>query len=76
MLLLWNHFEIACSDCSSGLGFHVTGNEAKLANAASIEQYGKLLKSKGLHARAAWAFGQAAKIRSELISMTPVALAA
>lgn len=54
----------------------MTGNEAKLANAASIEQYGKVLKSKGLHARAAWAFGQAAKIRAELVSVTPLALAA
>ena len=39
----------------------MTGTEAKLANAASIEQYGKVLKSKGLHARAAWAFSQAAQ---------------
>ena len=63
-------------DCSSGTGVLMTCNEAKLANAASIEQYGRVLKSKGLHARAAWAFGQAAKIRAELVSMAPLALAA
>lgn len=52
----------------------MTGTEAKLANAASIEQYGKVLKSKGLHARAAWAFSQAAKIRAELLAMMAVEL--
>ena len=45
----------------------MTGTEAKLANAASIEQYGMVMKSKGLHARAAWAFGQAAKLRGEAV---------
>lgn len=43
----------------------MTGIEAKLANAAAIEQYGMVMKSKGLRARAAWAFGQAAKLRGE-----------
>lgn len=52
----------------------MTGTDAKLANAASIEQYGKVLKSKGLNARAAWAFGQAAKIRAELVAMTAMAM--
>ena len=54
----------------------MTGYDAKLANAASIEHYGNLMKSKGLHARAAWAFAQAAKIRADLAAMYPVALAA
>ena len=53
----------------------MTGIEAKLANAASIEQYGKVLASKGLKARAAWAFGQAAKIRADLLAATVVPMA-
>ena len=37
--------------------------EAQLANAASIEAYGKVMGSKGLHARAQWALAEAKKIR-------------
>ena len=48
----------------------MSGNEAKLANAASIEAYGNVMRSKGLHARAQWAHEQARKIRVEVLNAT------
>ena len=41
----------------------MSGLEAKLANAAAIDVYGKVMRSKGLTARAAWAHAEAKKIR-------------
>ena len=39
------------------------GLDAKLANAASLEAYGNVMRSKGLLARARWAHAEAEKIR-------------
>ena len=45
----------------------MSGTEAKLANAASIEMYGNLMRSKGLQARAEWAYSEARKIRMTVL---------
>ena len=44
----------------------MTHREAQLANAAAIEAYGKVMGSKGLHARAQWAQAEAKKICDEV----------
>lgn len=44
----------------------MTGLEAKLANITAIEQYGNVMKSKGLHSRAKWAYEQARRLRSDI----------
>ena len=44
----------------------MTGLEAKLANVTAIEQYGMVMKSKGLHARAKWAQDEALRLRRAL----------
>ena len=37
--------------------------EAKLANVTAVEQYGKTMKAKGMHARARWAYEEARRLR-------------
>lgn len=46
----------------------MSGNEAKLANAASIEMYGNVMRSKGLKARAEWAYEVARNIRLSVLN--------
>ncbi len=41
----------------------MTGLEAKLANITAIEQYGNVMKAKGLHTRARWAHDEARRLR-------------
>ncbi len=48
------------------------GLDASLANAASIEAYGNVMRSKGLLARAQWAYAEAKKIRDLVQAATAV----
>ncbi len=41
----------------------MTDLEAKLANVTAIEQYGNVMRSKGLSARAKWAHDEALRLR-------------
>ena len=51
-------------------GDGMSGTEARLANAASIEMYGNVMRSKGLQARADWAYAEARKIRTAVLMST------
>lgn len=49
----------------------MTSHNAKTANAAAIEDYAKVMESKGLFARAAWARTEAQKIRDRARQSEP-----